>query len=296
MVGSQEESPELSGERPKETESGESADEPSDTDRDSVGTSAAPTESDAETAERQSVDERDFPWDISGAEPNKPELTDQSQSERVAEESGSWRGKGDQYLNYEENYSVGQVFDRIGEQEDSLTDNLQVHETDMDDVKLVGLENRLKSKERFKEKTAELLAADLRESPREAAETIPDAIRYTFQIPAEKYVEGYNGTVERLEQDGYEMVFGRNFWDNPEYKGINTRWRTATGQLFEVQFHTPESVAAKQLTHAAYERIRNPLTDYRQIEQVEAFQEEVSSAIPIPRGATVIPDYRRKGY
>ena len=46
-------------------------------------------------------------------------------------------------------------------------------------------------------------------------------------------------------------------WDGDEYKGINSRWRdrVATGQAFEVQFHTPESWDAKQKTHDTYEKI-----------------------------------------
>ena len=58
------------------------------------------------------------------------------------------------------------------------------------------------------------------------------------------------------------MIYSKNHWrDDPEYKGINTRWVTPEGQRYEVQFHTAESFHAKQqVTHEAYERLRNPLT------------------------------------
>jgi hypothetical protein len=46
------------------------------------------------------------------------------------------------------------------------------------------------------------------------------------------------------------MYQSTNYWGDPEYKGINTRWITRQGQRFEVQFHTPESFHAKQqVTH-----------------------------------------------
>src|SRR6516162_11062269 len=65
----------------------------------------------------------------------------------------------------------------------------------------------------------------------------------------------HEGTVESR---GHEMYYSKNYWADPEYKGINTRWVTPEGQRFEVQFHTPDSFHAKhQVTHLAYERIRD---------------------------------------
>jgi hypothetical protein len=64
-----------------------------------------------------------------------------------------------------------------------------------------------------------------------------------------------------------------------------------------LQFHTPESYHAKQeVTHKAYERARNPLTSRNELEELKAFQREVSSWIPVPKGATDIPAYRRRGF
>jgi len=91
------------------------------------------------------------------------------------------------------------------------------------------------------------------------------------------------------------MFYGRNSWGDPEYKGINTRWVTPEGQRFEVQFHTPESYHAKQeITHEAYERIRNPLTNDDERSELKAFQREVTSWIPVPEGAKDIPDHRKE--
>jgi hypothetical protein len=53
----------------------------------------------------------------------------------------------------------------------------------------------------------------------------------------------------------------RNCWPAPTWKGISTSWQEApTGQLFEVQFHTPESLAAREATYPAYQRLRDPAT------------------------------------
>ena len=77
-------------------------------------------------------------------------------------------------------------------------------------------------------------------------------------------------------------IYCKNSWSNPEYKGVNTRWMTPDGQRFEVQFHTPESFHAKhEVTHQAYERIRNPVNSQDASDgDLRDFQREVSSWIP----------------
>jgi hypothetical protein len=162
---------------------------------------------------------------------------------------------------------------------------------------LEGFQFRLKGEDRLKEKIAEQLEAEPDNSPAEILGKIPDAIRYTFCFPSESYTRGYYDVKERLESRGYEMYYSRNWWTDPEYKGINTRLVTPEGQRFEVQFHTPESFHAKHhVTHAAYERIRNPSTSRAELRELHAFQREVSSWIQVPDGAADIPDFKQEGF
>ena len=126
---------------------------------------------------------------------------------------------------------------------------------------------------------------------------IPDAIRFTYCFQAENYTRGYYDIRERLESRGHEMYYSKNYWTNPEYKGVNTRWVTPGGQRFEVQFHTPDSFHAKeQVTHLAYERIRDSTTSRAELRELNAFQREVSSWIQVPDGATDIPDIKKEGF
>jgi hypothetical protein len=93
------------------------------------------------------------------------------------------------------------------------------------------------------------------------------------------------------------MYYSKNYWAHPEYKGINTRWVTPEGQRFEVQLHTPDSFHAKhQVTHLAYERIRDPTTSRAELRELHAFQREVSSWIRVPDGTTDIPDIKKEGF
>jgi len=212
------------------------------------------------------------------------------------DEPDSWRGENDQYLNAEENVVAGHAMERIRTVEKKVTASLQEIKEETPDCDLAGLENRLKGEERFKEKVFGELRAKPERSIAEITERMPDAIRYTFQLDSERYVAGYWNLHQRLEAGGSEFLMSRNFWDSPDYKGVNTRWLGSDGQVFEVQFHTPESYQAKQLTHTAYERLRTSTGPGAERPELESFQQDVSARIPIPDGAKRIPDYRKKGY
>jgi hypothetical protein len=121
---------------------------------------------------------------------------------------------------------------------------------------------------------------------------VPDAIRYTFQYRAAQYTHGVWMDIERLKGQGFELQRLRNSWADEQYKGINSQWiERDTGQRFEVQFHTRISFEAKQLTHDAYERIRSKQADMFEDLVLEAFQRKVAADLPVPSGATDIPDY-----
>jgi hypothetical protein len=162
---------------------------------------------------------------------------------------------------------------------------------------LDGMKHRLKSEDRLKEKFADLSTNSAPDaSPAELMREIPDAIRYTFCADPEDYQHAYVEISERLHAQGHEMRYSHNHWNDSQYKGINTRWATPTGQQFEVQFHTAESLQAKQeITHASYERLRNALTKEEERAELKAFQRDVCSSVPVPEGAAKIPNYRQEG-
>ena len=162
---------------------------------------------------------------------------------------------------------------------------------------LEGFKHRLKGEDRLSEKIAEALEVEPQLTAAGALRELPDAIRYTYCFVPEKYTKGYYDIKERYESRGHEMYYSQNYWTNPEYKGINTRWVTPEGQRFEVQFHTPESFHAKHhVTHLAYERIRNLATSDEERGELKEFQREVSSWVRVPDGAVDIPNYRKEGF
>jgi len=156
---------------------------------------------------------------------------------------------------------------------------------------LIGFDDRRKGGDRVKEKVSGMMK-ELRFSIDEAIGQVPDAIRYTFQYREAHYTQGVWADIERLKDRGFELQKLKNFWSDDQYKGINSQWIDRdTGQRFEVQFHSCISFEAKQLTHDAYERLSTKQADMFEELVLEAFQKKVAADVPVPSGATDIPDY-----
>jgi hypothetical protein len=157
---------------------------------------------------------------------------------------------------------------------------------------LVGLEHRLKGEDRLKEKIAERLRYSPDLSPRQAAAEVPDAVRFTVEYSESRYTDGVLADVERVLGAGYELLKLKNLWAKDQYKGVNSQWcRPETGLRFEVQFHTPESREAKELTHQAYERLRDPLTSKAEETELETYQRRVNALVRRPPDVFRIEDY-----
>ncbi|MGD0687372.1 MAG: hypothetical protein ABSA03_19920, partial [Streptosporangiaceae bacterium] len=176
--------------------------------------------------------------------------------DRSQDPAGSWRGDGNQYLSPEQHAQAKDVIAGVQRAERALTGQMtDVAQENSCGGWLEGLQFRRKGEERLKEKIAEKVEHEPGKTPAGAAQRINDAIRYTFCFEPGTYTDGYWDVKQRLEAREYKMIYGENHWrDDPEYKGVNTRWVTPEGQRFELQFHTRESFHAKQqVTHRSYE-------------------------------------------
>jgi hypothetical protein len=215
--------------------------------------------------------------------------------DRSADPPGSWRSDSNLFLGPDNHARAKDAIRRARDTEPRITADLEsmTNET-LPSAELVGLEFRCKGEERLKEKVAEALQRRPDSTAEESVQNINDVVRYTVQLDRDNYTSGHRQVTEELQKRGYEMFYSKNHWKDLEYKGINTRWLAPDGQKFELQFHTPESYHAKQeVTHEAYERIRNPMTTRVELAELKGFQQEVSKWIPVPDGATDIANYKR---
>jgi hypothetical protein len=183
--------------------------------------------------------------------------------------------------------------DRIADLErDKITPAIRTIESQDPDRYLIGFDDRLKDPDRIKEKVFSKMKEFVDFSPDDAMSNVKDAIRYTLQYQESRYTQGVWADIGRMKEQGFELQQLSNAWSDEQYKGINSQWvEPDTGQRFEVQFHTCISYDAKQLTHTSYERLRTHQADKFEQMVLEAFQKKVSGEVPVPPGATDIPDY-----
>ena len=149
-------------------------------------------------------------------------------------------------------------YNRIIAKEPAITADLMQVSKDTG-IKMRGLKKRLKERDSFLRKVNKESKNSLDEFEiRDTINSTNDVIRYTYQDSALTLVDSYGTVKQALKQKGYEMVRVKNTWldkGNP-YNGINCTLKTPDGQLFEVQFHTPESYTVKDQMHKDYEAWR----------------------------------------
>jgi len=219
--------------------------------------------------------------------------------DRSRDPEGSWRGSGNHYLSPEQHVRAKDVIGSVRQAEATISQHIREVERDNScGGRLAGWDFRLKGEDRLKEKIAERIEHEPGRMPTESMHNINDAIRYTFCAEPADYQDSYWSIKGLLEARGYKMIYSMNHWrDDPEYKGINTRWVTPAGQRFGLQFNTAESFHAKQrITHNSYERVRNPLTSDDERGELAAFHREVSSRVSVPAKARDIPEHFRRGH
>ena len=106
----------------------------------------------------------------------------------------------------------------------------------------------------------------------EAAEGIHDIIRYTQLGTPDTLVWNYLLAREKLEEKGYRFVKVKNTWQTyslkAPYRRVNVQVESPSGIIFELQFHTSESLVTKMVEHINYEIRRNPKTSQKEKAQL----------------------------
>ena len=177
---------------------------------------------------------------------------------------------------------------------DSICARAAAHEKDVtpllqslesDSRRLISLEHRLKTPESVARKLL-LNAHDMEISLEEAAQTLHDALRYTFCIGDAEYIAGVDAILKSLTERGFGVARFKNTWGERGYKGINTNLTAPDGYWFEVQFHTPDSYDAKEdKTHSLYEIVRSEESTAAEKAEAAARQNEIFDTVPVPEGA-----------
>jgi hypothetical protein len=120
----------------------------------------------------------------------------------------------------------------------------------------------------------------------ETLQGMKDTVRYTVMTPGEDFATASNQFAQHMADQGFESIGWKNSFGGDGYQGINTTWHDpVSGQNFEVQFHTPESLDAKQLTHPLYEAQRVLDPGSPEFLSLSEQQAAIFDTVPTPAGA-----------
>ena len=154
---------------------------------------------------------------------------------------------------------ANQIFDRSSRIEPKITNDV-ISAVSNSGCKMYGLEYRLKQPTSMAGK----IASDAKEksiSYKEAADGIKDSIRYTSVSKTKDFVKNYIAIKSDLEKKGYSEIKCKNYFESFKqgkvmHKAVQSTFKDKNGNLFELQFQTPSSQAAKELKLPLYEERR----------------------------------------
>ena len=141
---------------------------------------------------------------------------------------------------------------------------------------MVGLDYRLKSKDGTIEKVVKRKKA-------KSAKDLYDVVRYTVQVDVNNYYNKKEGIINEMKSKGYKVVKEKDTWRFPGYKGINIKMENSNGDKFELQFHTEDSLKAKEEAHKLYEKQRLPETTEEEKEKLSREMDKIFNKVPVPK-------------
>ena len=172
------------------------------------------------------------------------------------------------------NKAAKSFYDAAAAREPAITATVKRIADDLQ-LDMPGLEYRLKSLDRFMEKA----------NIEGGFSHIKDVVRYTYSADGDRLVGDAEEALASFKASGYRVSRINNYWlqtRNP-YRGINTNLTDPTGQVFELQLHTPESLAVKEEMHKLYEefRVLDPLSP--KAADIQAQMAKMSKALKLPQ-------------
>jgi hypothetical protein len=225
-------------------------------------------------------------------EAHKQRYPDRERQAAATLPDGSWQGDGDRRLSPEQNAEAAKCASDLRDEAIArIGPAMERIEAADSTRRLAGLAYMVKGEDRLKEKLAdELLAPGV--TVRQALDKIADGVRFTLEYSSERYAEGVLADVDRIKAEGFQLIKLKNLWNADQYKGVNSQWRAPeTGTRCEIQFHTAESLEAKELTHGAYERTRSKSSAPEEVQELEDFQRRANAPLVTPPGTDRIRNF-----
>ena len=209
------------------------------------------------------------------------------EAKSIDEEETAKRGLLDEAENRKCISLAESIFSKATKEEPKITGDI-IDSVNKTGSKMYGLDYRLKQPTSLAAK----IGADAKEkglSFEEASKGIKDSVRYTVLSDTDHYTDSYNALKNELLEKGYSEVRFKNYFEKyrngeVKHKAIQCTYRSPDGFDFEVQFHTPESQAVKELKIPLYEEIRKQGVSTERKERLEKEMQDLAERIPDPPG------------
>lgn len=166
-------------------------------------------------------------------------------------------------------------FITISRQEPYITKKISDIVDKIDSCYLDGLEYRVKSLGSTREKV--LIRKEVN-----SINDLFDVVRYTSVSKTKDYIKNKNKILKDLEKKGFKIYQEKNTWLRNGYKGINVKLISPDNVKFELQFHTEQSLEAKEKVHKYYEEQRLPSTTEERKRELAIIMNEIFNEIPNP--------------
>lgn len=154
---------------------------------------------------------------------------------------------------------------------------------------MTGAEHRIKPRDSYLNKIRR------KYDPEGSPYQVKDILRYTYTASGEELVEKISKVIAVYSDSGYNTVEVKNYWLDKQgpYNGINTTMRSPDGQVFELQYHTPESFRVKcGKMHELYEKQRL-INDVSSKEYIGLDDQmfEMSDSMEVPKGVEKVKSH-----
>lgn len=153
-------------------------------------------------------------------------------------------------------------------------------------ARMYGLEHRIKQPTSLTGK----IGSDITDKGigiEEAVNSINDAIRYTAVSEDKDFVKNYNKIKKNLETKGYKETKCKNYFEQyrqgrVKHKAVQSNFADRNGYVFELQFQTPASQAAKELKIPIYEERRKQGISQARAKFLEQQMIDLAEHVPDP--------------
>ncbi|ORT99975.1 hypothetical protein D081_1556 [Anaerovibrio sp. JC8] len=165
---------------------------------------------------------------------------------------------------------------------------------------MVGLENSIKTASSIKKKIDRLtndalLAGEEPKQDYAYVAEFGDLLRYTELVDHDEMAGKARETVLLLEDKGYTLYEIDNKYLNQQgrYKAVHLNVLSPSGQTFEIQIHSRETMEANQFTHKLYEEWRKPETNAERKAALYSTIKRTYDNLPLPTGIFQLENYKR---